>query len=225
MQFFFNIFEDRNKINFSNKNTMGTFSQTNIKCKDIEIVLGELKKYLPIGREIWLDTRKEWFYNLQHGENSSDEKNVTIIISKNLSKDWVEIEFDFQVSLYFYDEILKQISKNLETEVLLAYYQSTSDEGRLAKFKNGQLELSYFEKYFYEVLVENNLRTEKSNYVADNFGVAVSSIELLKNSKLGDESLLIDHDFIYKFYKSEGWIVNLEKDYTKWDYLHIEQFK
>lgn len=204
---------------------MGTFSQTNIKCKDIQTVLAELKKYLPLGREIWLDTRKEWFYNVPHDENSFDGENITMVISKNLSKDWVEIEFDFQVGLYFYDEILKEISKNLETEILLAYYQSTSDEGRLAKFKNGQLELSYFEKYFYEVLIENNSRTEKSNFVADNFGVTASSIELLRNSKLGEESLLIDHDFIYRFYKSEGWIIDLEKDYTKWNYLHIEQFK
>jgi len=204
---------------------MGTFSQTNIKCKDIQIVLEELKKCLPTGREMWLNTRKEWFYNVPHDENSFDGENVTLIISKNLSKDWVEIEFDFQPGLYFYDEILKQISKNLGTEILLAYYQSTSDEGRLAKFKNGQLELSYFEKYFYEILVENDVRTEKSNYVADNFGVANSDIELLKNSKLGQESLLIDHDFIYKYYKSEGWIIDLKKDYAKWDYLHIEQFK
>lgn len=83
----------------------------------------------------------------------------------------------------------------------------------------------FFEKYFYEILVENDVRTEKSNYVADNFGVANSDIELLKNSKLGQESLLIDHDFIYKYYKSEGWIIDLEKEDAKWDYLPVEQFK
>lgn len=166
---------------------MGTFSQTNIKCKDLEIVLTELKKYLPLDRQIWLDTSKEWFYNVPQDENSFDGENLTIVISKNISKDWVEVEFDFQVGLYFYDEILKQISKNLETEILLAYYQSTSCEGRLAKFKNGQLKLSYYEKYFYEVIIENNLRTEKSNYIADNFGVENSSLDLLKNSNLGED--------------------------------------
>jgi hypothetical protein len=101
---------------------MATFSQTNIKCKDVETVLAELKKYLPTDREIWLDTRKEWFYNLPHDENLSEEKNITLVISKNLSKDWVEVEFDFQGNLYLYDEILRRISKNLETDILLAYY-------------------------------------------------------------------------------------------------------
>lgn len=206
---------------------MGTFSQTNIKCKDIEIVLAELKKYLPLGRQIWFDTSKEWFYSVPHDENSFDGENLTIVISKNISKDWVEVEFDFQVGLYFYDEILKQISKNLETEILLAYYQSTSCEGRLAKFKNGLLELSYFEKYFYEVIIENNFRTEKSNFIADNFGVANSNLELLKNSKLGEESLLIDHAFINKFYESEGWLPDLGKNFFEDEflYLHVEQLK
>ncbi|WP_264551544.1 hypothetical protein [Flavobacterium sp. N2038] len=205
---------------------MSTYSQTNIKCNDIQIVVTELKKYLPIGREIWFDTRKPWFYNVPHEENSFDGDNLTIVVSKNLSKDWVEIEFDFQFGLYFFDEILKQISKNLNTEILLTYYQSTSDEGRLAKFKNGQLELSYIEEYRDEVVIENNLRTIKSNYVADNFGVSGSSIELLKNSKLGEEFLLIDYDLINEFYRSEGWEADSGKNiFSEWDYLHLEQLK
>ena len=116
---------------------MGTFSQTNIKSKNIEVVLAELKKHLPIGRELWLDSRKEWFYNLQHDDNCSTEKNTTIILTKNQSKDWMEVEFDFNGNLYFYDEILRRISNSLKTTILLGYYQSTSGEGRLAKFQNG----------------------------------------------------------------------------------------
>jgi hypothetical protein len=205
---------------------MSTYSQTNIRCNDIQTVVTELKKYLPIGREIWFDTRKPWFYNVPHEENSLDGENLTIVVSKNLSKDWVEIEFDFQFGLYFFDEILKQISKNLNAEILLTYYQSTSDEGRLAKFKNGQLELSYIEEYRDEVVIENNLRTIKSNYVADNFGVSGSSIELLKNSKLGEEFLLIDYDLINEFYRSEGWEADSGKNiFSEWDYLHLEQLK
>lgn len=205
---------------------MGTFSQTSIKCDDIETIVRELKKYLPIGREIWLDTSKWWFYNLPHEENSFEGKNLTLIVSKNLSKDWIEVEFDFQVGLYFFDETLKQISKNLKTEILLVYYQSTVDEGRLAKFKNGELKLSYFEKYFYEVIVEDNSYTAKSNYVADNFGVTASTIELLRNSKLGEETLLIDYDFINKYLASEGWKGDLGKDFfLEWNYLHLEQLK
>ena len=202
---------------------MGTFSQTNIKCKDIETVLAELKKYLTIGRELWFDTRKEWFYNLRHADNSSTENNTTIILTKNESKDWIEIEFDFNGNLYFYDEILRRISKTLDTDILLGYYQSTSGEGRLAKFKSGQLELSFFERYFYYKSYDDDSYTVDRIYVADNLGVANSSIEDLKNAKLGKDSSLIDHDFIYKFYKSEGWVNDLGKDYHDWTYLHIEQ--
>ena len=191
---------------------MATHSQTNIKCNDVQTVVIELKKYLRIGREIWFDDRKPWFYNVPHEENSFDGENLTIVVSKNLSKDWVEVEFDFQFGLYFFDEILKQISKNLNTEILLTYYQSTSDEGRLAKFKNG--------------LIENDLQTIKSNFVADNFGVSGSSFELLKNTKLGEESLIIDYDLINDFNKSEGWKGDSEKDFfTEWNYLHLEQLK
>jgi len=205
---------------------MGTFSQTSIKCNDIETIVSELKKYLPIGREIWLDTEKWWFYNVPHEENSFEGENLTLIVSKNLSVDWVEVEFDFQGGLYFFDEVLKRISKNLKTEVLLVYYQSTVGEGRLSKFKNGQLELSYYEKYFYEEVIENNVLIRKSNYVADNFGVSTSAIEELINSKLGDETLLIDYDFINKYLESEGWKCDLGTDFfAEWSYLHLEQLK
>ncbi|MBS7253082.1 hypothetical protein [Flavobacterium branchiicola] len=205
---------------------MGTFSQTSIKCNDIETIVGELKRYLPIGREIWLGTNKWWFYNVPHDENSFNGENLTLIVSQNLAKDWVEVEFDFQFGLYFFDEILKQISKNLNTVIVLAYYQSTSDEGRLAKFINGQLELSYYEKYFYEVIVENDQYSVKSNYIADNFGVADSTIEELRNSKLGDETLLIEYDFIYKFLNSEGWRSDSAQEIIVDEkYLHLEQLK
>lgn len=222
---FFNIFEKKLKDEYQ-INKMGTFSQTSIKCDNIEVIVRELKKYLPIGREIWLETEKWWFYNLPHEENSFEGGNLTLIVSKNLSMDWVEVEFDFQGGLFFFDEILKRISKNLKTEVLLVYYQSTVGEGRLAKFKNGQLELSYYEKYFYEEVIENNVLIRKSNYVADNLGVATSTIEELKNSKLGDEALLIEYDFIYKFLNSEGWEADSGKAVLlDWNYLHLEYLK
>jgi hypothetical protein len=207
------------------QSAMGTFSQVNIKSKDIETVLVELKKYLPIGRELWFDTRKEWYYNLQHDDNSSTEKNTTIILTKNQSKDWIEIEFDIGGNLYFYDEILRRISKSLETEILLGYYQSTIGEGRLAKFRNGQLELSFYERYFYYKFNGDDSPPIDRIYVADNFGILDSKIDKLKQSKLGTDSSLIDYDFIYEFFKSENWLNDLNKDYFEWTYLHIEQLK
>lgn len=144
-------------------------------------------------------------------------------MTKNQSTDWIEIEFDFNGNLYFYDEILGRISKTLETEILLGYYQSTSGEGRLAKIKNGQLEISFFERYFYSESFNDDSYTIDKIHVADNFGVVNSSIEALKKTKYGKDSSLIDHDFIYKFFKSEGWTNDLHKDYNDWTYLHIEQ--
>lgn len=201
---------------------MGTFSQANIKS-DFNSVLTELKKNITIGREIWLDMKKDWFYNLQHDENSSLEKNYTIILSKDYSKEWIEIEFDFQDNLYLFDEILRRISGALKTEILLGYYQSTSGDGRLAKFKNGQMELSFYEKHYYYKFDDS--KAIDRIYVADNFGVFHSKIPALKNSILNEDSKLIDIEFIYEFYKSEGWINDLDKNYTDRKYLHLEQLK
>lgn len=187
---------------------MATFSQTNIKCSDLELVLSELKKLLPIGREQWEEDRKEWLYNLE------PDNNLTIIASKNQCNDWVEIEFDFQDNLYFYDEYLRRISKSLNTEILLGYMQTTMGEGRLAKFSHGNLELSFYEKY-----------SDVKIYCADNFGVANSTIEALKRSRLLELSHLCNYDFIYEYWHSEGWENNLDLDYFKWTYLHLEQIK
>lgn len=202
---------------------MGTFSQTNIKCKDLNAVISLLKKYLPIGREIWLDDQKVWFYNLPHEENQSEERNLTIILSQNQNKNWIEIEFDFDGNLYFYDEILRRISKGLETVILLGYYQSTSGEARLAKFENGQLELSFYERYFYYNFHDDNLPPIDRIYVADNFGVANSPIESLKKAKLGEDSCLTDYEFICQYYEPEGYKNDLGKN--DWTYLHLEQLK
>lgn len=191
---------------------MATFSQTNVKCKDIVTFLTELKKYLSIGIELWFDSEKKWFYGAKHEENDSVEKNITIILAKNESEDWIEVEFDFKGNIYFYDEILRRISKTLDTEILLSYRQSTSGDGRLAKFKNGNLELSFFEISF-----------EDKIYVADNFGVINSNIEALKNIKLGKESHIINYELIYKFFRSEGWKQDLVKKDIDYMYLHVEQ--
>ena len=133
------------------------------------------------------------------------------------------MEFDFKGNLYFYDEFLRRISKSLDTTILLGYYQSTSGEGRLAKFQNGQLEISFFERYFYYKSYDDDAYSIDRIYVADNLGVENSKIETLKKAKLGKDSCLIDHDFIYDFYKSEGWDNELGQNYHDWKYLHVEQ--
>ena len=114
----------------NHNNTMGTFSETVFKVATIDLVLNELRKYIRTGREVWLDSRNDWFFSFSHDDNPSEESNGTVIVSKNMSKDWIEIEFDFNGNLYVYDEILRRISKTLSTDILIGYYQSTSNEGR-----------------------------------------------------------------------------------------------
>lgn len=201
---------------------MGTFSETVFKVTSIDLVLNELKKYLRTGREIWLDSRKDWFYSFPHDDNASEESNGTVILSKNMSKDWIEIEFDFNGNLYVYDEILRRISKTLATDILIGYYQSTSDEGRLAKFSNGQLQLSYFERYFEYRPRLGALEYESKVYVADNFGARHSPFERLNNIKIGDAASVIGVESRYEFFESEGWAANLGKSPYELSYLHVE---
>jgi hypothetical protein len=198
---------------------MGTFSQTNIKCADIDTIISEIRKYYRIGRTETSDERKEWLFNL------APDNNITIIISQNFSNEWVEVEFDFDGNLYFYDECLRRISKSLNTEVLLGYYQSTTGEGRLAKFKNGDMELSFYERYFYFDYKDNKTASIDRIYVADNFGVSDSKVDAIRVSKLGIDSTLLNYDFIYNYFESEGWRNDLGKDYLEWTYNHIEQIK
>ncbi|WP_017734114.1 hypothetical protein [Nafulsella turpanensis] len=198
---------------------MGTFSQTSILCDSIETIVDQLSKYYYIGQQTKLDERKEWLYNLPPNNN------ITVIVSQNHSKNWVEVEFNFDGNLYFYDECLRRISKNLNTKVLLGYYQSSTGDGRVAKFENGNLELSFYERYFYYNPNYNNLPVIDRIYVADNFGIRNTAVEQLKMSKLGVDSNLIDQDFIIDYFKSEGWKADLEKNYFDWSYLHIEQIK
>ena len=202
---------------------MGTFSQTNIKCDRIETVLTELKKHLNIGRSVWSDKSDTFFHRVQHENNPSTQWNTTITITKNQSTDWVEIEFDFNGNLYVYDEVLRRISGSLETTILLGYFQSTTGDGRLAKFKDGRMDISFFERHFYYKSHDDDRYSVDRLYVADNFGVQNSKLPTLKETVLGVDSSLIDHDFIYEFYRSEGWDSDLHINYHDWKYLHVEQ--
>ncbi len=201
---------------------MGTFSETVFRVADIEPVLTGLKKYICTGREVWQDSRKDWFYAFPHDDNSSEEKNGTLIISKNMSKNWVEVDFDFNGNLYVYDEILRRISGTLNTDILMGYYQSTSNEGRLAKFSNGQLELSYFERYFEYRPILGELDYESKVYVADNFGVQHAKIDHLRHKKQGEDASFIGVESRYEFFESEGWAADLGKRFEDLCYLHVE---
>ncbi|SDL86254.1 hypothetical protein SAMN05421823_108306 [Catalinimonas alkaloidigena] len=48
---------------------------------------------------------------------------------------------------------------------------------------------------------------------------------MLRASRFGADSNLIDHDFIDEYFKSEGWQRNSDIDYFDWKYLHLEEHK
>jgi hypothetical protein len=191
---------------------MGTFSQTFIKTNSIDKVLKIFNKFLNIGSTEWLSERFDWYYW------SDNRNNKTIIISNNTSIDWIEIEFDFNGNIYLYDELIRILTRELNTVALLGYYQSTSGEGRIAKFENGQLAYTYYERYF-----EYNQKSRI--YLADNWNILKSKLDNLKIKRLDEDSQLINYDLIYLFYRSEGFENNSEKKREEWNYLHLEHIK
>ena len=193
---------------------MGTLSQTFIHTGDFDRVLTELKKYYTIGQQEWHNDRKDWLFN--------DAPETTIIVSHNFHRDRVELELDIGHNLYVYDEFLRRISKTLNTEILLGYSQTTTGDGRIAKFKDGQTELSYYERHFYFKFHGDNSPPIDRIYVADNWGVLTSPLEELKSAKFGIDGRLIDYDFIYKYFGAEGLESDGHKNFEDETFLHLE---
>ena len=188
---------------------MGTFSKAYIKNDSIETVIQSIGKYYKIVNEELDNIVQEWRY----WRNGSD----TIILSKNYNEKWVEIILNYEFTLYFHDELLRKLSGELQTELLLGYYQSTCGEGRLAKFKSGNLLLS---------VIQSEVKYgEKSMLrLMDNWGVT----EALKQefsipNKTREKFFGIDCDTIYKFYKMNGleWD-KINRDDEVYHYLEIK---
>lgn len=193
---------------------MGTLSQTFIHIGELNIVLDALKKYYTIGQQEWHEDRKDWLFNSPPA--------TTIIVSQNFHRDWIELELDIGHNLYLYDEFLRRISQTFNTVILLGYSQTTTGDGRIAKFKNGALELSYYERYLYYKFHGDNSPPIDRIYVADNWGVLTSPLEELKSSKVGLDGRLIDYDFIYKYFNAEGLKGDGHKAFEDETYLHLE---
>lgn len=188
---------------------MGTFSKAYIKSEKISEVLNELKKYYTIKRIEKLNESKWWYY--------SENGNETIILSNNYSKYWCELELEFNYSVYFYDEFLRRLSKQLNTIILLGYYQSTIGNGRIAEFNNGQLELSLVELY------SSYNGFDKISLVG-NFGISEKIKNELNIPRLGEDSSVIDNDFINVFFENKGLLSDDNfKEYSDWSYLHLEK--
>ncbi|MDP9960388.1 hypothetical protein [Chryseobacterium lathyri] len=187
---------------------MGTFSKVYIKLENIEVILHELQEYFLIGKIETLDDSKWWLY--------SENGNETIILSNNYNHNWCEIEFEFKYSIYIYDEFLRRFSKKFNAIILLGYYQSTIGNGRIAKFNNGQLELSIVQQYS----IYNGI---EKIYLNDNFGVSKTIKKEFKIPKLGEDFNNIDYELINSFFAKNGLLPDNFKNYEEWSYLHIEK--
>jgi hypothetical protein len=168
---------------------MGIFSKAYIKIDNIDTVKNLIAKYYKVVSQEIEDIEKDWRFF----ENGSD----TIILSRNYNENWVEIILNYQFTVYFHDEFLRRLSKDLETEILLGYYQSTDSTGRLAKFKKGELQLSIIQS-----LIE--YKSESGVALIDNWGVTNELRREFSIPNLNEPFFEIVWDSIYKFYKMNG---------------------
>jgi len=185
---------------------MGTFSKAYINIESIEVVKKSIGKYYKIVNEEIDNVEQDWrFFH-----KGSD----TIILSKNYNEKWVEIILNNQFTLYFHDELLRRITKELNCEILLGYYQSTDGQGRLAKFENGELNISIIQS-------EVKYGDESLMRLMDNWGITENLRKQFSIPKLRERFFEIEYDIIYEFYKMNG----LEWDGMKREdeiYHHLE---
>lgn len=168
---------------------MGTFSKAYIKTDSIDTVKNTIGGLYKIASQEIDDIEKEWRFI----KNGSD----TIILSNNYNKNWVEITLNYQFNIYFHDEFLRRLTRYLETEILLGYYQSTDSTGRLAKFKEGELQLS---------IIQSHIEQKGKSFIAlmDNWGVTNELRQGFAIPNLNEPFSEIVWDSIYKFYKMNG---------------------
>lgn len=187
---------------------MATFSKAYIKINSMETVKNAIENYYTV--------LVNEFDNMIHDYRFFENGNDTIILASNYNEDWVEISLNYPSSLYFHDELLRRLSRDLNTDILLGYFQSTDAEGRLAKFKQGTLELSVI-----QCDIQYGNETESHIRLMDNWGVTDEVRKAFSIPKLNEEYRGIYRDVIYSFYNMFGLIWD-GKERTEVKYLHLE---
>lgn len=184
---------------------MGTFSTAYIKNTKTDQIKSYLGQHFEILSEEVVNQEQSWKF----WENGND----TMILSNVYNYRWTQLYLNLDISLYKYDELLRRISKEFNTEILFCYYQTTICKGRLAKFDEGQLILSIVQE-------EVEIKGERQLRLTDNWGVDSAIRSQFNIPKLMEKFINIDYDNIYKFLN----INNLEWDKIDKDeeYNHIE---
>lgn len=185
---------------------MGTYSKAYINNKDLHAVKAYIGEYYNIVNEEIHTVEQDWRF--------WKNKNDTIILAKEFNEEWISIRLNKRYSLYFHDELLRRISKDLHTSILYGYYQSTNGTGRLCKFLNGNLTLSIVQR-------EVGYKEDSMMRLIDNRGLTEEIKEEFSIPNINEKFFDIDLDVIYRFYKMNG----LEWDKKERDdekYLHLE---
>jgi hypothetical protein len=185
---------------------MGTYSKAFVNIESIEVVKLAIAKYYNIISEEYDIYEQDWKF----GVNGND----TIILTKEFNSDWVAIQLNYIFSIYYHDEMLRRISRDLNTMILYGYYQSTDGTGRLSRFHNGDLEVSIIQK-------EAGYKEESMMRLVDNWGVTNKLKDSFNIPEINEKYFEIEWDIIYKFYKMNGleWDKIEREDES---YLHIE---
>lgn len=187
---------------------MGTFSTAYIKNTKPDQIKAYLGKYFEILNEEIINQEQWWKY----WANGSE----TMILSNVYNYKWTQLYLNLNISIYKYDELLRRISKDFETEILFCYYQTTTCKGRLSKFEEGQLILSIVQE-------EVEIKSERMLRLTDNWGLDSITRNHFNIPKLMDKFINIDYDNIYKFLNLNNlkWDMIEGKD-EKYNHLEIK---
>lgn len=185
---------------------MATFSKTFINIAEKQKVIQFIKEYYNVYEVIDLHEEVEWKFNKEY--------NQCFIVAQNYNSEWVELFIDFGYHNYFsHDEFICRLTDKYITKAILAYYQTTSGEGRIAHFNSGRLISSFTQQSSFDL---NSPLKLSSKFNITDLEKSIWNIP----DKIGHYFFGINYDTIYDYYKLHGIVWDEKK--RKESYTHIE---
>ena len=187
---------------------MGAYSRVSIKIDHIDTIIKKIEKSFKIGRKEFYGVAQDYyFYDIEKNSGRN-----AFIISQDSNLHWVDVVFPFP-HLYYFDEFLRRLSKELDTEILLGYDHDASGEARVAKFSQGALILSIYQQ---------PIMSLDRIILVDDYGVEQFK-EFFKNLPKLYENFkeLLDLEDIQEFFIYSGRTYEYLGDEYE-EYLHLE---
>lgn len=192
---------------------MGTYSRVSIKVDDMDTIVKKIENSFDIGRKEFHCIESDYyFYDIETKSGGN-----AFIISQDSNLHWVDVRFPFSVNLYYFDEFLRRLSSELNTEILLGYAQSTSSDARVAKFSNGKLVLSLYQQLIAWIKPSPILLLD--DYGIDQFKSYFQPLPRLGQNFENYE--ILDFDDIQQFFITSGRTYDF-LGYEYEEYLHLE---